>query len=153
MERRDKLAKLVAVFDQFHDAIADLEDPQAKSLVQNWVGIREQYVMPTVAPRSAFAAGMEQGLRETPMLLRSMQPDTRKSAALALAAAISENYPDFLEKDTERIAKVKTRGSIRGESEFYLIRHHVDVLEGAPGNEEELRKLNVLLDGFESRRK
>ena len=48
--RIDKLTKLVAVFDQFHDGIARLDDPTAKRLVENWARIRHQYLQPTGAP-------------------------------------------------------------------------------------------------------
>ena len=151
MARTDKLTKLVAVFDQFHHSIAGLDDPKAKRLVENWAGIRRQYIEPSGAPRSAFAAGMEQGLRETPMLLQSMQPEARKRAAQALAAATSAHFPDFLVKDAERLAKIKERGSIRSENEFYLVRHHVDQLESEPSQSAELRLLYALADKFESR--
>ena len=152
MARTDKLTKLVAVFDQFHEAIARFDDSTAKRLTEYWAGIRHKYVEPSGSPRSAFASGMEQGLREMPMLLRSMPPEARKCAAQALAAATSAHYPDFLKKDTERIAKIKARGSIRSESEFYLVRHLVDLLEGEPNQEKELRLLHELMDRFEGRR-
>lgn len=151
MARTDKLTKLVAVFDQFHDAIARLDDPKAQRLVENWAGIRHQYVAPTSAPRSAFAAGMEQGLRETPMLLQSMPPEARKIAVQALASATSAHVPDLLAKDNERLAKIIERGSIRGEREFHLVRHHIDLLEGEPSQAEELKTLYALADNFESR--
>lgn len=151
MARTDKLTKLVAVFDQFHEAIARLDDPTARRLAENWAGIRHQYVEPSGTPRSAFASGMEQGLRETPLLLRSMHPEARKCAAKALAAATSAHHPDCLNKNAERLAKIKARGSIRGENEFYLVRHHVDLLEGEPSQEEELRLLYGLVDRFEGR--
>jgi len=149
--RTDKLTKLVAVFDQFHNVIAQLNDPTAERLVENWAGVRRQYVAPLGAPRSALAAGMEQGLRETPMLLQSMPSEARKSAVQALAEATSSHYPDFLAQDAERLAKIKARGSIRTENEFYLIRHQVDLLEGEPSQEHELRLLYELVDKFEAR--
>jgi hypothetical protein len=149
--RADKLTKLVAVFDQFHEAIAPLDEPMAKRLVENWVRFRHQFVGPSVAPRSARAAGMEQGLRETPMLLESMESEARKCAAQALAAATSDLYPEFLIKDAERLSKIKARGAIRSESEFYLVRHRVDLLEGDASQGEELRLLYALMDRFESR--
>lgn len=151
LARTDKLTKLIAVFDQFHGAIARLDDPTAKRLVENWARIRHQYAQPSGAARSAFASGMEQGLRETPMLLRSMPPEARKCAAQALGAAISAHYSDFLDKGAERLTKIKARGSIRGEDEFYLVRHHVDLLEGEPSQGEELRLLYDLVDRFEGR--
>jgi hypothetical protein len=144
---------LVAVLDQFHNAIAQLDDPIAKRLVENWAGVRQQYVVPAGIPRSALAAGMEQGLRETPMLLQSMHSEARKCASQALATATSAHYPDFLVKDAERLAKIKARGSIRGENEFCLIRHQVDLLEGEASRMEELHLLYELVEKFESRGK
>jgi len=79
--RTDKLTKLIAVCDRFYDAVARLDDPKAKRLVDNWAGIRHHYVEPSGVPRSALAAGMEQGLRETPMLLQSMSAEARKYAS------------------------------------------------------------------------
>lgn len=151
MARPDKLTKLIAVFDEFHQALAALDDPKAKRLVENWSGIRHQYVEPSGAPRSAFAAGMEQGLRETPMLLQSMNSEARKCAVQALAAATLAHYPDFLAKNAERLAKIRARGSIHSENEFYLVRHHVDLLEGESSKNEELRLLYELVDGYERR--
>jgi len=151
MARIDKLTKLVAVFDQFYTAIGRLDDSVAGQLAGNWASVRNRYVRPEGAPRSAFAAGMEQGLRETPMLLGSMRSEVRKVAADALAAAITAHYPEFLAKDTARLDKIKARGFIRSESEFYLVRHHVDVLEGEPGREVELAQLYELVGRFEAR--
>ena len=149
--RPDKLTKLVAVFDQFHSVIAQLNDPTAKRLVENWSGVRNQYVAPAGVPRSALASGMEQGLRETPMLLQSMSAEARKSAAQALAEATSSHYPDFPAKDAERLAKIKARGNIRSESEFHLIRYQVDLLEGEPSQQQEVRLLYELVGKFEAR--
>ena len=153
MARTDKLTKLVAVFDQFHDAIAPLDDPMARRMVQGWAGIRHQYVEPSDAPRSAFAAGMEQALRETPMLLQSMQPEARKHAVRALAVATSAHYPDFMGRDAARFDKIRARGFIRTESEFHLVRHRVDLLEGEPGQAEILHLLYGLLGRFEGHAK
>lgn len=150
MAHTDKLTKLVAVFDQFHEAIARLGDPKAKRLGENWVGIRHQYVKPSGVPRSALAAGMEQALRETPLLLQSMNSETRKRSAQALAAATSAHYPDFLGKDAKRLGKVVARGSIHGESEYCLVRHHVDLLESEPSENEELRLLYSLVEKYEA---
>ncbi len=151
MERLDKLNKLVAVYDQFHEAIAQLDDLSAKRLVEHWAGIRQQYVEPFCTTRTAFAAGLEQGLREIPMLLQSMHSGARKGAGKALAMAIATHYPDFHVKDAERLAKIKARGFISSENDFHLVRHHADLLEVEPGQGKDLRLLNDLLNSFEGR--
>lgn len=150
LARTDKLTKLIAVFDLFFDAIARFDDPTANALVGNWTHVRHQYVNPIDAPRSALAAGLEQGLREMPMLLKSIPPEARKRAIEALSAAIVTRYPDFLAKDAERLARITARGAIRSENEYHLVRHHVDLLELRPHQEEELRLLYELIDRFEA---
>ena len=150
-ERLDKLAKLVALYDDFHQALSVLDDATARKLVANWADVRGQYAEPSGVPRSALASGMEQGLRETPTLMHSMNAEARTRANQALASATMAHYPDFLAKTVERIAKVKARGSIRGESEFHLIRHQADLMEGMPGQTEELQRLCALLDAYEAR--
>ncbi|MBO9685098.1 MAG: hypothetical protein J7598_00670 [Mitsuaria chitosanitabida] len=150
-ERLDKLSKLIALFDDFHQALSVLDDATARELVANWTDVRNRYVEPSGVPRSALASGMEQGLRETPMLMHSMNSEARKRANQALASATMAHYPDFLAKTAGRIAKVKARGSIRGEGEFHLIRHQADLIEGMPGQTMELQQIYALLDAYEAR--
>ena len=129
MARTDKLSKLVALYDDLHTELATVEDERALRLCASWKKVRPMYAEPTGEhPRSALATGMEQGLRETPMLLKSLTPAIRMQAAKALDVAIATHYPEFTEKDQARLEKIKARGRIRGESEFYLARHQVDVL-------------------------
>lgn len=153
MARADKLTKLIAVFDQFHEALALLDDTRAMELTANWASVRGRYVRPDGIPRSALATGMEQGLREIPMLLESLRPDVRRVVAGALSAAIAAHYPEFLAKDVERLNKILERGFIRGEREYYLLRHHIDISEGEVGKEQELRKYYEMVDRFKGRKR
>lgn len=145
MARTDKLTRLIAVFDQFHNSIERLDDPTAKRLVGNWAGLRHQYTSRAGVPRSALVAGMGQGFREMPMLLQSMNSEARKFASRALAEATSAHYPELSVKDAERLAKIKLRRSIDSETEFYLVRHHVELLEGEPDHGDERRLLMELV--------
>lgn len=79
MAHPDTLTKLMAVVDEFYQALAEFEDP-TKRLVESWTGIRQHYVEPSGTPRSALAAGMDQGLRESPLLLQSKNLEVRKRA-------------------------------------------------------------------------
>ena len=47
--------------------------------------------------------------------------------------------------------KVLARGKIRSETEFYCVRHEIDVLEGEPSRRKELVNLYALVDAFEAR--
>lgn len=150
--RLDKLTKLIAVYDQFHTRLALLDDRTAKLLAENWARTRQRYIQPESTSRSALATGMVQGLREMPMILDDMVPDAKSTAVAALSAAIAAHYPEFLEKDNERLNAIKERGVIRGQREYYLLRYHIDVLEGKVSCEEELRKCQEMIDRFEASR-
>ena len=152
MSRTDKLSKLVAVYDQFQLAVSKLEDANAALIRENWPKVRAMYAEPNGdVPRSALASGMEQGLRETPMILGSMKQVNRAIAARALTAAIEAHYPDFFRKDEERLEKIRARESIRSEQEFYLVRHHIDVLEGDEARAQELPYWYALVECFEGK--
>ena len=150
MTRHDKLTRLVAVFDQFYAALTSSNEVRAKRLVEAWATARPSYIDPKAGPRSAYATGMEQALREMPMLLSSLGADDRKVAARALSAAIGAHYPDFAAKDAQRLEKIKARGRVLGESEYSLVRHQIDVLEADPSRTGELQAYYALVDGYEA---
>ena len=98
--------------------------------------------------KSQIAAGLEQGLRYVSMIVVVQPPDVRSVAMAAYRNAIQSEYPDFLEKDKQRLDKVLKRGRVRTESESYLPQHRVDEIEGGTGNEKELHLLYRLMDEY-----
>ena len=102
--------------------------------------------------RSQLALGLEQALRELPLLLRTLTPQHRTAAARAYHAAVEAEYPAFLQTERERLTKVLRRGRISGESEFMLVRHAIDTAEeGRDSNA--LAELYRLVDNFEAKRR
>ena len=150
-----KLQKLVAVYERFGAEIEAIPDPWAQKLHRNsvdtgsWVaGLLDK----DSAPRpSEIASGLEQGLREMPDIIAAVGAQCRPAVAKAFNSAISTEYPEFQSRDEKRLDKVLTRGKIRTESEFYLVRYRVDALEGDPQFEALLRKLYGLLGAYELR--
>lgn len=51
-----------------------------------------------------------------------------------------------------RISEIMEHSSIRDEEEFCLLRRHVNLIEGQPGRDNELRRLYELLETFATRR-
>ena len=98
--------------------------------------------------RSQIAAGLEQGLRDLPMMIVGHPGRVRTVAFSAYRHALQTEYPDFIEKDRQRLAKVLKRGSVRSESEWYLLQHRVDEIEGTAECEEELGLLYKLMDDY-----
>ena len=68
-----------------------------------------------------------------------------------LLAACGKGLDDLYKKRWERIAKIKERGKLRSDSEFYLINEHMDYLinMGAPDEETEL--FDSMLFDYEER--
>lgn len=149
--RPDRLTRLVAVFDEVHEALARLSNPVARVLAKNWADNRKQFTAAGTAPRSALVAGLEQGLRELPMILSSMPSGERTVVAGALSAAVAAHYAEHGARDLARLERIKTRGSIRSEGEYHLVRYRMDALERVPAQQDELQRLQELVAGFEAR--
>ena len=98
--------------------------------------------------RSQLASGMEQGLRDLGLIIRDYPEGPRRSGLAIMRAVIDSHYPDFLEQDRIRLARVLECGELRSEAEWYLVRSRVDELEGSAAAEDELSTLYRLLDEY-----
>ena len=150
-----KTDKLLAAYEHFGAAIAGVPDERAQDLYRTSAGARE-FIADVRArnPKttsSQVGAGLEQGLRETPQLIRGIAPEWRAFVSRAFHDSLIQEYPAFLVLEEEKLKKVLARGKIRSEAEFYRVRHEIDVLEGDPSRQSELVKLYALVDTFESR--
>lgn len=153
--KRSKVEKLVATFEHFAEAIASIQDVRAQKLHEVAAGARAFVATAREAsPRpssSAIASGLEQCLRETPLLISEIAAELRQQVSVALNKSLLSEYPEFIERDRERLNKVISRGSIKTEAEFYLIRHQVDLLEGVAGQEQPLHRLYSFIEAYESK--
>ena len=150
-----KLDKLLAAYERFGAAIANVPDEQARSLCRTSAGVREfvadasaRHPEPTA---SQLSAGLEQGLRETPELIQGVAAEWRGAVSRAFHEALSQDYPAFMALEEERLNKVLARGKIRSEAEFYRVRHEIDVLEGEPSRNSKLVRLYELANAYEAR--
>ena len=150
--RRTKLETLFAVFEHFYTDLAKVPAPLATKLCENWKSVRMQYLNPPPGvERSELAQGLEQGLREVPLLLRSLPDQYRSVASKAYHAALESEYPAFLTNQQERLAKVVGRGRILGESEFHLVRYAIDIGERGVTDPNTLRNLYRLAEVFQTK--
>ena len=141
-------AQLGAEFRHLGNAkLVDIADAWANSLSQMHSMLRESN--PPIK-RSALVAGLEQGLRETPLMLSTLPEAQRRSALKTFRRVVESNAPFFFEKDREALGKIVARGKIKNESEWYLIRHRVDEIEGDASQASELAQLYGLMDAYES---
>ena len=142
-------AQLGAEFRNLGNAtLVEIADTWAKALSQMHSMLSENN--PPVK-RSALVAGLEQGLRETPLVLLSTLPEAQRRMALKTFRRIVEsNVPGFFEKDRETLNKIVSRRKIKNEGEWYLIRHRVDEIEGDASHASELAQLYKLMEAYES---
>jgi len=68
-----------------------------------------------------------------------------------LLAACGKGLDDLYKKRWERIAKIKERGKIRSDSEFYLIQEHIDYLINMEAPEDEVKLFDSMLSDYEER--
>lgn len=156
MSKQSKYDKLFAAFESLCEQLAAVPDENARGFISSWEKAKAQYTEWLSDPqskvtKSKVAVGLEQGLHETPQRLQRIAPEWRGQAVAALEAAIENKFPEFGVKQRKALSTVLSRGSIRGEPEFYLVRHEVDRLEGATGSEALLSKYYDLLEAFELR--
>jgi hypothetical protein len=152
MQKRTRLAKLIAVFDRFYESITNASGDGAVEWVGYWDKLRPTYVNPPPGvTRSQLSGGLAQGLLEMPLLFGDMPASERRVFSMAYKSAIEAEYPEFLQAQQDRLEKIVAKGRISNESQFYLVRHAIDLLEGDPARTDELSKLYRLVEQFERR--
>ena len=149
--RTGRFERLIKAFDRFHSELSDASDERLIRLRRTWFAYKREYpeALRQGVRKQQLATGLEQGLRELPMLLRSMKPHVRRKAAAAYEAALASYAPEFIERDRDRLQRILDRNRIRGESEFHLVRNRIDMLEGRVPAPKELDRLYELVAAFE----
>lgn len=150
--KETKLSKLVAVYDYFGDKISNIPDEWAEKLTTSSKSATVFYESVISGKRkikpSEMSSGLEQGLRDTPDLIAMISPQWRSVVAKHFRSAIEEKYQDFLAKEEQRLIKIRERGKIRTDSEYYLVRHLIGVHEGNSTSNSLLSELYLLVDTF-----
>ena len=148
-----KFDRLTAVLDDFHRQLESEQHEFIVRLNQSWALAKRDYAQALqagVVTKSVIASGIEQGIRETPLLLQALPEQVRVFASQALSSALQRHAPDVQAKELVRLERIIARGKIKGESEYYLVRHHIDTLEGTTEGSTLLSTLYALEDAFHS---
>lgn len=99
---------------------------------------------------SQLALGFEQNLREIPLILADLPEQIRPSAVKVFYKVVGNHLPNFFEKNKTQLDHIVSKGQIRTENEWYLVRLRVDEIEGHSSSETELEVLYELLSKFEA---
>ena len=146
-----KWKRLFDVCDDFVNQITQCSDKGAVNIVSNWQRQKHLYAefRDSGISSSALADGLAQSLRETPQFVQRFAEPDRSLAARALRLALLRHYPEWIESERVQIQKIIDSGSIRSESQFYVIRHQVDLIEGDPLQHDRYAEYLRLLDQYE----
>ncbi|WP_020183554.1 hypothetical protein [Methylotenera sp. 1P/1] len=99
---------------------------------------------------SALVAGLEQGLREIPMSLSHLPKVERLAAYKLYRHAVEANANSFFRSEAEHLSKIVARGKIKGENEWHIVRHQIDLLEQSSPSSSELSVFYRLADAYEA---
>ena len=151
--QKSKFDKLFNVFEQFHTSLEGFPVERVSDLRKSWEYAKTEYtrLLSAGVSKSRIAAGLEQGLRELPSLFEGITPQDRIHIAATLSKAIHDIYPEFAAKEAKDLAEILAKNKIRGERQFYLVRHRIDELEGNGADHAEIETLYRLIDQFEAR--
>ncbi len=97
---------------------------------------------------SYLKSGLVEILRDLPHM--TSVPEQRRIFAL-VEQETGLRMVDFIDRDSARLKAILARGRIRGEADYRLVRSHVDVLEGDPGQAAALEEAYRLIGEFETR--
>jgi hypothetical protein len=146
--------QLVAVYARFAKAISGIPDPTVQDLHRVVAQVPEFVAQARLLERqptnAQIAAGLQQGLLDMPGLLGAVDVQWRWAVSRAFHDAVMRECPEFLVLDAQRLQTLLERGRIDTESEFCLVRHRIDVLEGEAELPEELGKLHVLAGTYDA---
>ncbi len=154
-QRRSRFDVYSIVYDRFNDELLKCNDPHAATLARGWVDAKAKFANWLSDPakkvsRSSMASGIEQGLREIPMLLSGVPAPIGERLIKAFRQILQEEAPDFLSGDSDKLMRIVKRGRLRNEREYHLVRHRLDEIEGHSEHYDETAILLGPLDSFEA---
>jgi hypothetical protein len=154
-QRRSRFDVYSIVYDRFNNELLKCNDPHAATLARAWVDAKAEFANWLSDPakkvsRSSMASGMEQGLREIPMVLSGVPAPIRERLIKAFRQILQEEAPDFLSGDADKLIRIVKRGRLRNGNEYYLVRHRLDEIEGYDEHRDETIVLVGLIDSFEA---
>jgi len=148
---REKLLCLVGIYDRIYEKISPMDDKLNSIYRNSWQVSRGKYFdiidgRITGVKISSLVNGLEQGLMEFPAIINSLPFEARERAEKIYYDEINSAAPDFFDKN--KIRAVIERGSIKMDSEFYMVRAEIDRMERC-GDSDKLAYLDKLTGDYE----
>lgn len=149
---KTKLDSIIDTYEELASEYRVLGDQKLIDLFDSFIPFIQTVKANPEVKRSAIVAGCEQGLREAPLFLTNLKlpEDTQGTAFKIFYRVVEIHLPAFFDKERQKREEIVSRGKIKAEREWYLLRNRVDEIEGDVAHELELLTLYKLLDDYES---
>ena len=152
---KKKIQHLVETYDKIYIALKVLDHPTIDRLADLWVQARKKYVdvlenRVMGVKSSALIVGLEQGLRELPLIIDGLPALVAKEAQIVYQKIMAIEWPNLLENDAVVIKRIVESGDIKSESEYRLVKLFIDRIENK-GSGDMLKKLYILVDKYEKK--
>jgi hypothetical protein len=93
-----------------------------------------------------------QGLRETTEVILSL--DLGKEISINVLrifnSVVEKHLPNYFEREKKKLDRIISRGKIRNENEYYILRLHMDKIEELESDSVKFERFDALLMEFEN---
>ncbi|CAM2167498.1 conserved hypothetical protein [Burkholderia cepacia] len=146
-----ELMKLLGTFDRVVSLLASYQHPMLLRFKESWEVGRKKYSqgLSEGVSASTLAEGVRQGLRGTSDFMSYIPIAERRDFIKKYNQIITNDFPDFFDKDRKKLDAILKRGEIRSENEYYLAELFFERLHEANPDGEESIALRRIMDEFE----
>ena len=95
--------------------------------------------------------GMRMAYNDLVGMTKASEVAQRRDLEARLRNRAHTNLDTIHAKTVQRVQRIRTRGKITSEEQYYLVREHVEFNFGSPGKADEVQQLLVMLHDFEER--
>ena len=144
-DRQKKIDELKLLCMTLIDCLSSLEGEFSDEMVASFrAGINGG------AERRSLA-GLRMALSDLISMIHAVPARRRSGLDLLLRERTGLDLEQLLSKQTARVRRVMEAGKIRNETQYYLLREHLELVTGDPSRANELSDVQRLLHDFEER--
>ena len=134
----ESLYRVVQVFGDFADSLV----PNAGAAMSD--GLRRAY-------EARDLRGLRMARGDMVAMAQAATAAQRRELDAQLRARTGVSLDELTARDVQRVDRIRSRGRVSSEEQYYLVRERVDFISGDPSRSAEYAELQRLLDAYESR--
>ena len=135
----ESLSRVLSVIAAYLDGLSGL-GPDAPSLAKAVTRASEE--------RNLRGLRMAQG--DLIAMTQAATPAQRRELDHLLRDRVGVSLSSLMDRQEAQISRVRERGKLTSEQQYYLVREHVEFIGDDPERAEELRALSVMLEEYEA---